>query len=189
MSTKIFYVHGLGGGVMSSTYIGLCKHFENVEILQYPSESAKYGENLDIICKKFFEVLQRDNPDKIVIVGSSLGGFFTSKLVDEFVANGGDVSKLGVVMINPASYPFEVAVVREYPAELVNSYDGIMISKNPNVKKVVVLTEDDEVLDAFKTAERLAGTGEIAMFKNGKHSCYETLENEIIGYVKRFCLV
>ena len=187
MSTKIFYVHGLGGGVMSSTYIGLCKHFDDVEILQYPSESATYGKNLDIICKKFFEVLERDAPDKIVVVGSSLGGFFSSKLVDEYVRRGCDVNKLGVVLVNPASYPFEVAVVREYPAELVNSYDNIMISQNPNVKKVVVLTEDDEVLDAFKTAERMKENGEIVMFKNGKHSCYEALENDIIGFVKRFC--
>ncbi len=177
---KIFYVHGLGGGVKSSTYIGLCNHFDDVEILEYPSETATFGENFKIICDKFFDKV---GSEKFFLIGTSLGGYFASKLADEFLARGGDVEKIRLMLINPAVNPYEIARGLNYPEVLVNSYKGIEISKNLEIRPTVVLAMDDELLDAQATAERFSDC-DVRAFPNGGHSCWDALSDDIVKIIK-----
>ncbi len=178
---KIFYVHGLGGGVKSSTYIGLCKYFYDVEILEYPSETATFDENFKIICDKFFDKV---GSEIFWIIGTSLGGYFASKLADEFLVRGGDVQKIRLMLINPAVNPYEIARGLNYPEALVNSYKGIEISKNLEAKPIVVLAMDDELLDANATAERFSDCDVLA-FPSGGHSCWDALGDDIIKIVEK----
>ncbi len=174
---KIFYIHGLGGGVKSSTFIGLCKHFDDVEILEYPSETATYDENFAIICNKFFAKVGNEN---FIIVGTSLGGYFASKLADEYLARGGDVSKMRAIFINPSTNPIKTANGLGYPNELVESYKDKPISKNSKVKPTIILAMDDELLDANECAELFEGF-DVRKFPRGGHRCWEVLEHNIVA--------
>ena len=182
MSKQIFYIHGLGGGVKSATYIGLCSHFDNVEILEYPSETATFTDNFKLISRKFFSAYKGG---KFLLVGTSLGGFYASKLVEEIVARNVPIENICVIMINPAVNPYAVALGLNYPQALIDSYNGIEISTLPNIEKRIVLALDDELLDARQTA-RIFSTNYVLSFAKGGHSCWATLENDIVSLIRSF---
>lgn len=181
--TKILYIHGLGGGLQSATYAGLRRHFDGVDILLYPSQTATFGENLAIIKRGFSERVPDSYRGKVLIVGTSLGGFFATKLADFLASSGFDVSRLRLMLVNPAAVPYETAKLLDYPQELSSTYEGETILKNEGVKKVVVLTADDEVLDPSR-ARGLLEPADIRVFERGGHSCWNALELELVPIVR-----
>ena len=174
---KVFYVHGLGGGLHSSTYLGLQEHFNDVECLVYPSETMGYSENLKTIADKFFDTYKGE---KTLIVGTSLGGFFSTKLIEEIRSRNFDMNNLRLLIVNPAINPYKIGVLKEsYPQELVATYKGIEISQAESVEKALVLAMDDELLDAQLTSQKLSAWRQFK-FAEGGHSCWNTLGKEII---------
>ena len=182
MASQIFYIHGLGGGVKSATYIGLCKYFADVEILEYPSQTATFSENFKLICDKFYS---KYKGGKFLLIGTSLGGFYSSKFAEEFAKNGGDLNNISVLMINPAINPYTVALGLDYPKELVDSYKEVEFSTLANIRKRVILALDDELLDAKQTAS-IFPSDCVLSFSRGGHSCWASLESDIVNLVRCF---
>lgn len=175
----IFYIHGLGGGEKSATYQGLKKHFADVVLLAYPSESAEYAENLRVISEKFF--YRANFSENVVVVGTSLGGFFATKLADLCAEH--ELPRLRLLLVNPAATPFKTASGLGYPKELVDTYKGVEISHNAGVKKIVVLADDDELLNPDETAAILSPC-RLERFARGGHSCWNTLGGNIAEFVR-----
>ena len=186
MQFKIRYIHGLSGGVKSRTNTGLCEVFgaANVDCLSYPSETATFGENFALILRKF-EDAQRQNPAPITaIVGTSLGGFFASKLADELVKNRGvNPDCLALVLINPATNPFETGKKLGYEnSPVFRSYKGQTAARNfaeLGIAHTVFVALDDELLDPQQTLQYFAADN-VVKLPFGGHSCWNA-QFEIIA--------
>lgn len=181
MNPKIYYIHGLSGSRESATCVGLRERFEGVECLEYPSQTASYAENLRIITSAFYALEEFFKSEKIIVVGTSLGGFFASKLADEIQKRGG-VGDVSFLLINPAVCPYETARGKGYERELVDSYKGLTISYNKMFKTRAVVTLDDELLNPRQAIDIFGSA--CTVFPSGGHSCWNMRQNEISQIIK-----
>ena len=127
--------------------------------------------------RKFIHRLRRENPQdpKLMLIGSSLGGFWAQYLAGEFGA--------AIVLINPSVRPYEtlaryagrfrneatggetvltaadVAALRDYRAEPCN----------PRVPTLVLLDAGDEVLDYRIAEAAFRGCGKTVVYPGGSH--------------------
>jgi|GEM_PF-5761792 len=177
---KIYYIHGLSGSAQSATCVGLRENFDGVECLAYPSETATFGENLRTITDAFYGFEGIFKSPEILVVGTSLGGFFASKLADEIARRGG-VGRVKFLMINPAVSPYDAAKAQNYPRYLVDSYKGIKISDNKKFDRKVVLCLDDELLDPSPAAEIFGK--DVITFPTGGHSCWNARKADILAVI------
>ena len=189
MSQHILYLHGFLSSpksVKAQLTVDYVKHhYPNVqlhvpEIPNYPGEAAKL----------ILELAQSIGTESLRCIGSSMGGFMSTFLVERF---GGKA-----VLINPAVRPFELLV--DYLGEHVNPYtekaftlEQKHISElreldTPTVKDPdnywALLQTGDETLDYRQAEQKYAG-GRLTIEPGGDHSFvgYERYLSQIVEFL------
>ena len=127
--------------------------------------------------RKFIRRLRRENPQdrKLLLIGSSLGGFWAHYLAPEFRA--------GIVLINPSREP-DVSLRRALGVTQNEVTGGETrlgeedlaalaryrrVPGQPSLPTLVLLDEADELLDARATADAFKGCGQTLLFPGGHH--------------------
>lgn len=172
----IIYLHGFNSGGNAQKAAWLRRHCAPIVVLSptyephHPHEAAR-----DL--RKFIARLKRENPQdpKLMLIGSSLGGFWAQFLAPEFGAS--------LVLINPSVRPDETLArhTGRYPnlatggetvltdADVAALRDYRVEPCNPRVPTLLLLDEADEVLDSRIAAEAFRGCGRTLVYPGGSH--------------------
>ena len=172
----IIYLHGFNSGGQSHKAAWLRAQLAPVPVFapDYPAHRASAALRA---LRKFIRRLRRENPrdDRLMLIGSSLGGFWAQRLAPEFGAR--------IVLINPSTRPDETlarhtgryrnAVSGEetvLTAEDVRALKAHRVEPcNPTVPTLVLLDADDEVLDYRRAETALRGCGRTIVYPGGSH--------------------
>ena len=172
----IIYLHGFNSGGASQKAIWLREHLAPIVVFA-PTYTPHRAREAVRELRKFIARLQRENPrdSKLMLMGSSLGGFWAQYLAPEFGAT--------LVLINPSLRPDEslaahsghyrneatggetiltvddVVALREYRVEPCNS----------RVPTLVLLDAGDEILDSHQTKTAYRGCGQTLLYPGGSH--------------------
>lgn len=168
---NIIYIHGFNsGGSNNDKSKMLAAHFDHVIALDLPhSPDAAIGMLID-------EIAMFDDLDDIILVGSSLGGFYAHFLAKTF--------GLKVVLINPSMDPsttlkqyigtnknYATGVSYEFTQAHIDELADYYVdpASDPIIPVLVCLDMADEVLDAAATAELFKDTAKVITFEGGNH--------------------
>ena len=159
---KYLYIHGLNSTGENSSK-ELCNILnEEVIPLKWNSECS-YRTNVD----KLQEQIENYSNEDIVLIGSSLGGFYTRIL--------SNVNNLPCVLINPVmdiKESFEV--IKNIPfyanitSELIKSYDLAMVA-DIVLPRVVIVGLKDTIIDPKKTIEFWKNKCNLIISENEEH--------------------
>lgn len=170
----IIYIHGFNStGPGSAKYLMLSERFgkDRVSTIDLPYVPAQAVSALEDLIEEI-----KKNDDNIIVVGTSLGGFYAIYLSRKF--------SLKCVLINPAIDP--CVTTRRYLGAntnygsgltyqfTVNEVEGfrpyyVTLSDAPTVPTLVFLDADDEVLDYEKAVEHFTGYAHIKVYEGGNH--------------------
>lgn len=171
----IVYLHGFNSSGGSAKAAWLRKHLPDIAVLS-PTYPAHVADEAPTVLRGYFAQLRREHPDeKLLLVGSSMGGFWARYLAPELNA--------GMVLINPAMNPEtgllkavgvnrNLATGEEYvlTESQVRALARYGIPKcNPEVPTLVLLDEADEVID-YRVAEAFyRDCGRVIVYPGGSH--------------------
>lgn len=172
----IIYLHGfssVGWGNKSKT---IAKHFKGKVFA--PDYAAHDPDNAIPFLQHYLENLKQQNPGEksILLVGSSMGGFYANCLAQNFGYN--------CVMINPAITPWLTLV--NYLGEntkygsnekFIFTREMLEASKNyahdptntREIQRLVLLDKGDELIDYRKTEKLFKHIAKIITYENGDH--------------------
>lgn len=172
----IIYLHGFNSGGQSQKATWLRAQLAPAPVFAptYPAHRA--NEALRVL-RKFIRRLRRENPQsrKLMLIGSSLGGFWAQRLAPEFGAR--------IVLINPSMRPDETLArhTGRYRneatgEETVLTAQDVRALKahrvepcNPAVPTLLLLDAQDEVLDYRIAEAALRGCGKTIVYPGGSH--------------------
>jgi len=172
----IIYLHGFNSGGTSQKAAWLREQLAPI-VLFSPTYTPHRAHEAARELRKFISRLRRESErdPKLMLIGSSLGGFWAQYFAPEFEA--------ALVLINPSLRPDEslaghtgryrneatggetiltsadVAVLREYRVEPCN----------PRVPTLVLLDAGDDILDSRQTQAAYRGCGQTLLYPGGSH--------------------
>ena len=155
--------------------------------LQYDSGTS-FGENIDALKKQVRQL-------PLFFVGTSLGGFYASKLAEYYYAEHACMP----IMLNPCHNPGTVmrgsigthsnfATGEDFylSEEAVNSYrDVVFIDESKVMPRWILLNMDDELIDAKQTQSLYKDKLEVIDFKCGGHRFENIGSDETIAALQR----
>ena len=172
----IIYLHGFNSGGQSQKAAWLREHLAPAPVFA-PSYPAHRAVEALRALRKFIRRLRRENPQsrRLMLIGSSLGGFWAPYLAPEFGAC--------MVLINPSMRPDETLArhTGRYRneatgGETVLTADDVRALKahrvepcNPQVPTLLLLDARDEVLDYRLAEAALRGCGKTIVYPGGSH--------------------
>ncbi len=172
----IVYLHGFNSGAASGKATWLKQNLPNIIVLSptYPTHRA---DEAAAFLRDYFTRARREYPQdkKLLLIGSSLGGFWARYLAPELGA--------GMALINPAMHPEtdlmdaigpnkNEATGEEYvlTAEQVRALARYQVPRcNPKVPTLVLLDEGDDVLDCRAAQTYYRGCGQVIVYPGGSH--------------------
>lgn len=172
----IVYLHGFNSGGTSAKASWLRQHLPDITTLS-PTYPAHLAEVAPKLLRDYFARVRRERPQdkKLLLAGSSMGGFWARYLAPELGA--------GMALINPAMHPetdlMDVvglnkneATGEEYvvTAEQVKALARYQVPKcNPRVPALVLLDEGDELLDYRVAQAYYRDCGRVIVYPGGSH--------------------
>lgn len=135
--TKIFYIHGFGSTIDSPTLKMLQKTYPDAIGLTYDHTNPK-----ESVSKLARQVNEYSIGEHVVIVGSSLGGWYAEQLSDQVVAD--------FILYNPATQPWITLDKYDVPTDVLykyKEYSTVYRTYTPVASRTVILSSDDEVID------------------------------------------
>ncbi len=171
----IVYLHGFNSSGGSAKAAWLRKHLPDIAVLS-PTYPAHVADEAPTVLRGYFAQRRREHPDeKLLLVGSSMGGFWARYLAPELNA--------GMVLINPAMNPEtgllkavgvnrNLATGEEYvlTESQVRALARYGIPKcNPEVPTLVLLDEADEVIDYHVAEAFYRDCGRVIVYPGGSH--------------------
>jgi predicted esterase YcpF (UPF0227 family) len=172
----IIYLHGFNSGGQSQKAAWLRAHLAPAVVFA-PSYEPHHAHDAARELRKFIHRLRRENPQdpKLMLIGSSLGGFWAQYLAAEFGAS--------IVLINPSVRPYET--LGRYAGRFRNEATGgetVLTAEdvaalrdyrvepcNPRVPTLVLLDAADEVLDYRVAEAAFRGCGRTLVYPGGSH--------------------
>jgi hypothetical protein len=172
----IVYLHGFNSGGSANKARRLREALAPVVVFTPTYEPHRAHETARAL-RKFIARLRRENPHdpKLMLIGSSLGGFWAQYLAPEFVA--------AIVLINPSVRPHATLArhVGRYHNEATGGEtvvtagdvaalrDYAVAPCNPDVPTLVLLDTADEILDYRVAEAAFRGCGRTIVYPGGSH--------------------
>jgi predicted esterase YcpF (UPF0227 family) len=172
----LVYLHGFNSGGTSGKATWLREHLPDLTVLSptYPTHDA--GKAPEFL-RAYIARVRRERPDdrKLLLVGSSLGGFWARHLAAELGA--------GMVLINPGIHPDvdlldvvgpnvnEATGERYVLAEAqVRAFARVKQPHcDPKIPTLLLLDEGDELLDYRVAQAYYRGCAKIIVYPGGSH--------------------
>lgn len=172
----IIYLHGFNSAGSSSKAAWLKEHLAPITVLA-PTYPAQFAEEAVAFLHDYIRHALREHVAdcKLVLVGSSLGGFYAQYLAPHYGA--------GLVLINPTVQPEQdllsqvgaqrnEATGEEYvlDADDLRAFARFRVERcNKSVPTLLLLDEADEVLDYCAALEFYQDCGNTIVYPGGSH--------------------
>ena len=132
---KVIYLHGYGSSSASDKVTGLREYFWDV----YAPDIPIYWDEAETLLKKFIQSVIDLDQRQTVIVGTSLGGYWATRMADHF--------RLPSVIINPSCTPATSLrkYLPEFPVPELIKY--LPLDPMNVASRTVLLSMDDEVIN------------------------------------------
>lgn len=172
----LVYIHGFNSSALSykagllrdhMAKLGLAQHYACPELAHRPAQAMAQLETL----------LTGLDPGGVTLVGSSLGGFYATSLVERFGAR--------AVLVNPAVRPYELltgclgpqrnlytGAAYEFTTAHLDDLRALEVGRISPDRYLLITATGDEVLDYRDGVERYAGCAQI-IFEGGDHGFRE----------------
>lgn len=171
----ILYLHGLNSGGTAGKATTLREALAPVPVLS-PTYPAHRPMQAVYDLQRLISEIEQEHP-RLMIVGSSLGGFYGQYLARRF----GGIFRL--VMINPALRPWELLRGREGEQRNFVTGETYLLTRedieqtrrfeikdvNDGVPTTLFLDKGDETIDYRIAAEMYRDAGELFIFEGGDH--------------------
>ncbi len=183
----ILYLHGLNSAGTAGKAITLRESLAPIPVVS-PSYPAHRPKQAVAELSQLIEELIKKDP-KLMIVGSSMGGFYGQYLARQF-----PVTQL--IMINPALQPWELLDQREGEQQNFVTGERYLLTKeeiqqtrnyeikaiNDGMPTTLFLDRGDETIDYQVAADMYRDSGELKIFEGGDHRFQHM--KEVIAYIQ-----
>jgi len=184
----IIYIHGFSSSANSTKGQILKDYFNGKEKVLTPGLPEEPDKTIQIL----EELINSAKDEKIMLIGSSLGGFYALVLHSKF-------KNLRTVLINPALYPYEQLKIyigkninrgngeefewkEEYLHQLKKQNDEINFKNLDDV--MLLLAKDDELIDYKDTMDFIGKSCETILLDNAGHQFFRF--NEFLDKIYEF---
>ena len=172
----IVYLHGFNSGATSGKATWLRQNLPDLTVLSptYPTHQADEAPKF---LRAYFARVRAEHPNdkKLLLVGSSLGGFWARHLAPELNA--------GVVLINPGIHPDVELLDVVGPNKNEATGEEYVLSEaevealarckhphcDPKVPTLLLLDEGDDLLDYRVAQSYYRGCGKTIVYPGGSH--------------------
>lgn len=178
MFNSILYFHEFNSSVNSKKYKFLKKHLEkSITAIPYPP----YANEAYSRISTFFDENQIVTSQNVLLVGSSLGGFWANFFGVKY--------NLPVILINPALFPSKS--LKRYIGQNINNviwkkefsdqYKNYESNDIKIIPRTFLLSEYDEILNHSQTIKIFSDISHIKLFNNTGHhfNKYDEILQEI----------
>lgn len=172
----LVYLHGFNSSGGSGKATWLRQHLPDLTVLS-PTYPAHDPDRASVFLRDYFARTRREHPDdgKLLLVGSSLGGFWARHLAAELNA--------GMVLINPGIHPdvdlldvvgpnVNEATGEQYvlTEAQVKAFARVKHSHcDPGIPALLLLDEGDALLDYRVAQAYCRGCAKIIVYPGGSH--------------------
>jgi uncharacterized protein len=187
----VIYIHGFSSSANSTKGQILKEYFVGKEKVLTPGLPEEPDKTIEVL----EELINSAKNEKIMLIGSSLGGFYALVLHSKY-------ENLKTVLINPALFPW--IQLKSYVGENINRSNGesfewkeeylTQLKKMNNEmnintfdKVMLLLAKDDELIDYKETLEAIGDLSEIILFDNAGHqlSRFTEVLDKIYNFYKK----
>lgn len=159
---QVFYIHGFGSSVNSDTLKKLRESFPDAIGLTYDHTNPSAS-----ILNLAKEIRSYNNSDA-VIVGSSLGGWYTEQLTNMVVAN--------FILYNPAIQP-EVSLAKYgVPQEVLFEYKKCQQTAFVGASRTVIISVDDDVINPANSDNKYKNIADMSYTAGGHRMTSEAMD-------------
>jgi len=186
----ILYLHGLNSAGTAGKAITLRELLAPMPVVSPTYPAHRPQQAVAELSQLIEELIKKDS--KLVIVGSSMGGFYGQYLARQFpIAH--------LIMINPALQPWELLYQREgehqnfvtgerytltvEDIEQTRCYE--ITAVDDGVPTTLFLDKGDETIDYRIAADMYRDSGELMIFEGGDHRFQHM--KEVITYIQTHC--
>ena len=178
----IIYLHGFRSSKKSSKFNILKNMFPKEKVI-----SLDYSPHIPKLAEAQISKVITDNYHEydILVIGTSLGGFWARWAAKQFHVKS--------ILINPALHPdktLSVGISKNYQdlnkdievtPENLTSFIDYKVEPSSETHAIVLLSMDDEIIDAHATNEELSNLHDVICFDSGRHrfNQFENMENVI----------
>jgi hypothetical protein len=172
----IVYLHGLNSAGTSAKAAWLHDNLPGITVLA-PTYPAHRADEAPLFLRVYLEGARRERPydPRLLLVGSSLGGFWAQYLAPSFGA--------GLVLINPSTRPHESLLRRVGPQRNEVTGERYQLTEDDvrafaryvlphctlGVPTLLLLDQADEVIDYRIAYELYLGCGKTIIYPGGSH--------------------
>jgi predicted esterase YcpF (UPF0227 family) len=169
MCTKYIYLHGFASSPESETCKKMMSKIDNLECLDYCPDMNMFTATKNLL--EYFHNI--DKSDKIIVIGSSLGGYLADYIGAKF--------NFPVALINPlvdldylskyigtSPKNYYTSVSCEFSEEHLANLRKYEADKSTNNAVLVLLDEGDEIIDS-KLAINKYNKAEVIVYPGGSH--------------------
>lgn len=163
---KIFYIHGFNSSVNSDTLKMLQKTYPDAVGLTYDYENPEAS--INALAKQVNDVSVGTH---VVILASSLGGWYAEQLTDRVVAD--------FILYNPATQPWDTLKKYDVPKLVLNRYERYSKMYRPYIpiaSRTVILSEDDEVISPKYAKVKYSINTNLVLTTGGHRMTEENME-------------
>ena len=166
--SQVFYIHGFASSPKSATLKMLQKEFPSAIGLTYDHTDPAGS------ISGMMALLQGYAEQDIIIVGSSLGGWYTEQLTRHIVAQ--------FILYNPAIEP-EVSLAKySLSQEVLYRYKSLQLPLVP-ASRTVIISIDDAVISPTRTDNRYKNIADMS-YTAGGHRMTEEAMSIIVSKIK-----
>lgn len=167
-NSKIFYIHGFGSSVNSETLKKLQKSFPDAVGLTY-DHSEPEASLMSLVAQ-----LQQYANDDLIIVASSLGGWYAEKLTGRIIAN--------YILYNPSTQPEKTLSRHNLSQEILYKYKTLNTNVLPVSSRNVIISIDDETIDPVIADNKYRETADMTYTAGGHRMTPEAM-NVIVNKI------
>lgn len=164
--TTTFYIHGYGSSVDSLTATSLREYIPELKALTYDHNTPSLS-----VIGMIREIVKTAGDDDVVIIGSSLGGWYTNEIAKHIICD--------IILYNPATEPWETLARYGVKKDALDEYRRVAkttMAFTPSVRRHVILSTDDEIIPYEKAAEYFKGKASITYTTGGHRSTDESIK-------------
>jgi predicted esterase YcpF (UPF0227 family) len=161
-NTQVVYIHGFNSSVKSETLSLLQKDFPDAFGLTYDHTDPEAS------IKLMVNQLRQLRDKNLVIVGSSLGGWYAEKLTPHIIAD--------FILYNPATQPEKSLAQFGVAQETLYLYKYLSPSKLPQASRNVIISIDDEVIDPVLADNKYKNVADMSYTAGGHRMTKEAMD-------------